>query len=36
MDDKLTIEKVHEKADGYGELAPAFLEGAKFALEISG
>ena len=26
-------EKIKKKADGYGKLAPAFLEGAKFALE---
>ena len=26
-------EKIQKKAEGYGELAPAFLEGAKFALE---
>ena len=25
--------KIKKKADGYGKLAPAFLEGAKFALE---
>ena len=26
-------EKIKQKAEGYGKLAPAFLEGAKFALE---
>ena len=26
-------EKIQKKAVGYGQLAPAFLEGAKFALE---
>lgn len=26
-------EKIQKKAEGYGKLAPAFLEGAKFALE---
>ena len=26
-------EKIQKKAEGYGQLAPAFLEGAKFALE---
>ena len=26
-------EKIQNKAEGYGKLAPAFLEGAKFALE---
>ena len=26
-------EKVKKKAEGFGELAPVFLEGAKFALE---
>ena len=26
-------EKVQKKAEGFGKLAPAFLEGAKFALE---
>ena len=26
-------EKIQKKADGYGELAPTFLQGAKFALE---
>lgn len=26
-------EKIQKKADGYGKLAPVFLEGAKFALE---
>lgn len=26
-------EKIKEKAKGYGQLAPAFLEGARFALE---
>ena len=26
-------EKIKKKAEGYGKLAPAFLEGAKFALE---
>ena len=26
-------EKIKKKADGYGKLAPVFLEGAKFALE---
>lgn len=25
--------KIQKKAEGYGKLAPAFLEGAKFALE---
>lgn len=25
-------EKIQKKAEGYGQLAPAFLEGAKFAL----
>ena len=25
-------EKIKEEADGYGKLAPAFLEGADFAL----
>lgn len=25
-------EKIKQKAEGYGKLAPAFLEGAKFAL----
>ena len=25
--------KLQKKADGYDELAPTFLEGAKFALE---
>ena len=30
----MTIEeKIQKKAEGYGKLAPAFLEGAKFALE---
>ena len=29
-------EKINEEADGYGKLAPAFIEGAKFALETSG
>ena len=30
----MTIEeKIQKKAEGYGELAPVFLEGAKFALE---
>ena len=26
-------EKIQKKAEGYGELAPVFLEGAKFVLE---
>ena len=26
-------EKIQKKAEGFGKLAPAFLEGAKFALE---
>lgn len=26
-------EKIQKEAEGYGQLAPAFLEGAKFALE---
>ena len=26
-------EKIHKKAEGFGQLAPVFLEGAKFALE---
>lgn len=26
-------EKIQKKAEGYGQLAPVFLEGAKFALE---
>lgn len=26
-------EKIQKKAEGYGKLAPAFLEGAEFALE---
>ena len=26
-------EKIKEEAEGYGKLAPAFIEGAKFALE---
>ena len=26
-------EKIQNKAEGYGKLAPAFLEGANFALE---
>ena len=26
-------EKINKKAEGFGKLAPAFLEGAKFALE---
>ena len=26
-------EKIQNKAEGYGKLAPVFLEGAKFALE---
>ena len=26
-------EKIKKEADGYGKLAPAFIEGAKFALE---
>ena len=26
-------EKIQKKAEGYGQLAPSFLEGAKFALE---
>ena len=26
-------EKIKQKAEGYGKLAPVFLEGAKFALE---
>lgn len=26
-------EKIQKKAEGYGQLAPAFIEGAKFALE---
>ena len=26
-------EKINKKAEGYGQLAPAFLQGAKFALE---
>ena len=26
-------EKIKKKADGFGKLAPAFLEGAKFTLE---
>lgn len=26
-------EKIQKKAEGYGELAPIFLEGAKFALD---
>ena len=27
-------EKIQKKAEGYGKLAPVFLEGAKFALDI--
>ena len=26
-------EKIKKEAEGYGKLAPAFIEGAKFALE---
>lgn len=26
-------EKIQKKAEGYGKLAPAFIEGARFALE---
>ena len=26
-------EKIQKKAEGYGQLAPVFLEGAKFILE---
>ena len=26
-------EKIQKKAEGFGKLAPVFLEGAKFALE---
>ena len=26
-------EKIQKKAEGYGQLAPVFLEGARFALE---
>ena len=26
-------EKIEQKAEGFGKLAPAFLEGARFALE---
>ena len=26
-------EKIKKKAEGYGKLAPVFLEGAKYALE---
>ena len=26
-------EKIRKKAEGFGKLAPAFIEGAKFALE---
>ena len=26
-------EKINKKAEGFGKLAPVFLEGAKFALE---
>ena len=26
-------EKIKKEADGYGTLAPTFIEGAKFALE---
>lgn len=26
-------EKIQKKAEGYGQLAPVFLEGAKFALD---
>ena len=26
-------EKIQKKAEGYGSLAPAFLEGAEYALE---
>ena len=26
-------EKIQKKAEGYGQLAPAFLEGAEYALE---
>ena len=26
-------EKIQKKAEGFGKLAPAFIEGAKFALE---
>ena len=26
-------EKIQKKAEGYGKLAPAFIEGAKYALE---
>lgn len=30
----LTVqEKIQEKAEGFGKLAPVFLEGAKFALD---
>ena len=25
-------EKIQKKAEGYGQLAPAFLEGAKFTM----
>ena len=27
-------EKIKKKAEGYGKLAPVFLEGAKFALNV--
>ena len=29
-------EKIKKEAEGYGKLAPAFIEGARFALEING
>lgn len=29
-------EKIQKKAEGFGPLAPVFLEGAEFVLEISG
>ena len=28
-------EKIKKEAEGYGKLAPAFIEGAKFALAYS-
>ena len=32
----LIQEKIQKKAEEFGKLAPVFLEGAEFALEISG
>ena len=31
--DNIIQEKIKKEAEGYGKLAPAFIEGAKFALE---